>query len=284
MSSPTHLRLAGPDTRRRAPRVVVIGAGLGGLAVALRLQGAGVRGHGARAARRARRARLAAARGRLHVGHRAVADHDAVGPRGGVRRRRPGPALGGPLRRLDPLYRIRWAGERRGTSTSTRTPSGCGSRSRASRPRGRRARRRLPRRAEADLRGGHPRRGTAGVRRSALVRGAAAADGAARRRRAAAPVRRTLVPPPAGARGVLVSLAVHRRRPVPRAGDLRRAGVPAGARRRLVLRRRRVLPRAGDGAAAGRALRDARGGDRDARATASAASDWRTGRESPQTS
>ena len=41
MSSPTHLRLASPNTRRRAPRVVVIGAGLGGLAAALRLQGAG---------------------------------------------------------------------------------------------------------------------------------------------------------------------------------------------------------------------------------------------------
>jgi len=41
MSSPTHLRLASPNTRRRAPRVVVIGAGLGGLAVALRLQGEG---------------------------------------------------------------------------------------------------------------------------------------------------------------------------------------------------------------------------------------------------
>ena len=41
MSSPTHLRLAGPNARRRAPRVVVIGAGLGGLAVALRLQGEG---------------------------------------------------------------------------------------------------------------------------------------------------------------------------------------------------------------------------------------------------
>ena len=40
MSAPTHLRLAwGPG--RAPPKVVVIGAGLGGLAVALRLQGAG---------------------------------------------------------------------------------------------------------------------------------------------------------------------------------------------------------------------------------------------------
>ena len=64
--------------------------------------------------------------------------------------------------------------------------------------------------------------------------------------------------PPARARGVLVPLAVHRRRPVPRAGDLRRARLPAGARRRLVRRRRRVRARRGDGAAARRALRRAR--------------------------
>ena len=42
MSAATHLRLAGTPGLRRAPRVVVIGAGLGGLAVALRLQGAGL--------------------------------------------------------------------------------------------------------------------------------------------------------------------------------------------------------------------------------------------------
>src|SRR3954452_10564009 len=41
MSMPTHLRPAGPPAPRRAPRVVVIGAGLGGLALALRLQGEG---------------------------------------------------------------------------------------------------------------------------------------------------------------------------------------------------------------------------------------------------
>jgi phytoene desaturase len=38
---PTHLRPSGPRAPRRAPRAVVIGAGLGGLAVALRLQGEG---------------------------------------------------------------------------------------------------------------------------------------------------------------------------------------------------------------------------------------------------
>ncbi len=42
MSAATHLRLAGTPGLRRVPRVVVIGAGLGGLAVALRLQGAGL--------------------------------------------------------------------------------------------------------------------------------------------------------------------------------------------------------------------------------------------------
>ena len=55
----------------------------------------------------------------------------------------------------------------------------------------------------------------------------------------AALLRRALVRAPARARGVLVPLAVHRRRPVPRARDLRRARLPAGARRRLVRRGRR---------------------------------------------
>ena len=49
-----------PITKRS--RAVVIGAGLGGLAVALRLQGAGLRGDGARAALRARRPGRAPAR------------------------------------------------------------------------------------------------------------------------------------------------------------------------------------------------------------------------------
>ena len=51
-------------------------------------------------------------------------------------------------------------------------------------------------------------------------------------------LRRAPLRAPARARGVLLPLAVHRRRPVPRARDLRRARLPAGARRRLVRRRR----------------------------------------------
>ena len=42
MSNATHLRLIGPPSPRRAPKVAVIGAGLGGLALALRLQGEGL--------------------------------------------------------------------------------------------------------------------------------------------------------------------------------------------------------------------------------------------------
>ena len=61
-------------------------------------------------------------------------------------------------------------------------------------------------------------------------------------------LRRAPLRAPAGARGVLLPLAVHRRRPVPRAGDLRRARLPPGARRRLVRRRRDVQRRRGDGA------------------------------------
>ena len=165
------------------------------------------------------------------------------------------------LRRLDPLYRIRWAGERRGFDFH------------ADRERLREQIARFDRADAARVDGfldalkpiyeqGILGAGPAARSATSLVRGAAAADGAARRDPAAAPVRRTVLPPPARARGVLVPLAVHRRRPVPRARDLRRAGLPAGARRRLVRRRRRLLAGGGDGAPAGRALRRAGGGDR----------------------
>ena len=114
MSSPTHLRLASPNTRRRAPRVVVIGAGLGGLAARAAAAGRGARRRRARAARAPRRPRLPAARRRLHLGHRPVADHDAVGARGDVRRRRAGPALA----------RSRCAGSTRSTGSTGRARSG----------------------------------------------------------------------------------------------------------------------------------------------------------------
>ena len=74
-------------------RVVVVGAGLGGLAAALRLQGAGRRRDASSSsATRPGRARLPAARRRLHVGHGPVAADDAVGARGDVRGRRARPA------------------------------------------------------------------------------------------------------------------------------------------------------------------------------------------------
>jgi phytoene desaturase len=113
MSLPTPLHPAGPPAPRRAPKVVVIGAGLGGLAVALRLQGAG---------------------------HDVTVLEQREAPGGRASQLRTdgftwdtGPSLitmpwvleeafaaGGMdlhsevrMRRLEPLYRIRWAGEER---------------------------------------------------------------------------------------------------------------------------------------------------------------------------
>ena len=164
----THLRRVG-SAGARPPRVVVIGAGLGGLAVALRLQGAGHEVTVLEQRCDARRARLAVEQRRLHVGHRPVPDHDAVGAGGDLRRRRAGPARRGPAAPArsalpDPV------GGRGAHVRLHRRPR---TDARADRPlrRARRARaRRLPGRAEADLRAGHPRGGTARVRRPALVR------------------------------------------------------------------------------------------------------------------
>ncbi len=88
-------RTRAPGRGRRGVRVVVIGAGLGGLGAALRLQGAGhdvvvVEGR-ERPGGRAYQLRDA----RLHVGHRALARDDAVGAGGDVRRGRPRPARRG---------------------------------------------------------------------------------------------------------------------------------------------------------------------------------------------
>ena len=91
--------------------------------------------------------------GRLHVGHRAVADHDAVGPGGGVRRRRAGPALGGPAAPAGPAVPDPLGG--RGAARSTSHSDVERLREEIARFDGRDARRarRLPRRAAADLRG-----------------------------------------------------------------------------------------------------------------------------------
>src|SRR3954471_10895332 len=111
MSAPTQLRPAGAPAPRRAPRVAVIGAGLGGLAAALRLQ--------------ARGCDVTVLEQRPAPGGRASQLRDAgftwdTGPSlitmpwvleetfaaGGLDLHREVR-----LRRLDPLYRIRWAGE-----------------------------------------------------------------------------------------------------------------------------------------------------------------------------
>ena len=215
-------------------RAVVIGAGLGGLAVALRLQGQGydVTVLEQRAAPGGRASQLRD--GRLHVGHRAVADHDAVGPGGGVRRRRAGPALRGhaaPARPAlpDPLGGRGAAPRLHADLERLREQIARFSARDAARAR------RLPRRAASRS----TRTGILGAGRRAFPTLRAFARFCRRWRGSARVVplhrvRRTPLPAPAGARGVLVPLAVHRRRPVPRAGDLRRAGLPAAARRRLV--------------------------------------------------
>ncbi|CAA9485585.1 MAG: Phytoene dehydrogenase, partial [uncultured Solirubrobacteraceae bacterium] len=216
--------------------------------------GPGLRRDGGRGAREAGRARLPAARRRLHLGHRAVADHDAVGARGDLRGRRARPRLGGDAaaprsdvpdllvvdrRALRLLRRHRPPARRDGEVLAQ----------------GRRPARRLPGRPEADLRAGDPRRRAQGVPLLPRLRLLAADDAEARRGPAAVLVRGALLRAPAHPRGLLVPLAVHRRRPASRAGDLRGARLPAGHRRRLVRRRRRLLARGGDGPAARRPLR-----------------------------
>ena len=167
---------------RRSPRVVVIGAGLGGLAVALRLQGAGydVTVVEQRPAPGAAPPNSATDGFTWDTGPSLITMPWVLEETF---------AAGGldlhsevALRRLDPLYRIRWAGEERDVrlprpperlqeqiahfDAARRAPPG-----------------RLPGRAAADLRAGDPRRGAA--RRSPTFASFAAlvpAHDAARRR------------------------------------------------------------------------------------------------------
>ena len=113
MSAATHHRPAGAPGRRRPPKVVVVGAGLGGLAAALRLQGAGcdVTVLEQRSAPGGRASQLRTDGYTWDTGPSLITMpwvlEEAF-------------AAGGldlhaevRLRRLDPLYRIRWAGEAR---------------------------------------------------------------------------------------------------------------------------------------------------------------------------
>ena len=148
-------------------RVVVIGAGLGGLGAALRLQGAGARGRRRRAAPGARRPRLPTARRRRDVGHGAVADHDAVGARGDVRGRRARPALGGAPAAAGPDVPPDPLGGRRTPQLDFAADAGALARrgGPSSRPRTREQVGPFLERAAADLRAGHPRGRPQGVRR-----------------------------------------------------------------------------------------------------------------------
>ena len=114
-------------------RVVVIGAGLGGLATALRLQGAGCDVTVVEQRAAARRPRLPAARRGLHVGHGPVAAHDAVGARGDVRGGRPRPARGGDAAPARPAVPDPLGRRAASTSTSATTRRGCARRWRSSR-------------------------------------------------------------------------------------------------------------------------------------------------------
>ena len=73
-----------PGGARRKPGALVIGAGFGGLAAAVRLGARGYRRHRAGAARRARRPRLCPQAGRLHLRCRADHRHRAVPVRGAL--------------------------------------------------------------------------------------------------------------------------------------------------------------------------------------------------------
>ena len=208
-------------------KAVVVGAGLGGLATALRLQGLG--------------AEVTVVEQRERPGGRAYQLRD-----GGFTWDT-GPSLltmpwvleetfaaGGldlhsevTLRRLDPLYRIRWASEDAHLDFSS-DPA--------------RLRAEVAKFSARDAAQVEPflaalrpiyERGILGAGRRpftsrARLRAAGARHGPAGRPAPAALLRRALVRAPARARGVLVPLAVHRRRPVPGARDLRRARLPAG--------------------------------------------------------
>src|SRR4051794_16816046 len=113
MSAPTQLRPAGTPAPRRAPRVAVIGAGLGGLAAALRLQGAGcdVTVLEQRPAPGGRASRLRTDGYTWDTGPSLITMPWVL---------EQAFAAGGldlhaevRLRPLEPLYRIRWAGEER---------------------------------------------------------------------------------------------------------------------------------------------------------------------------
>ena len=189
------------------------------------------------------RPRVPAARRGLHVGHGPVAADDAVGARGDVRGRRARPPRRG--RRCGGSIRCTGSAGPASPSTSTSRRPGAAARGGGEVLRRRRgAGGAVPRGAarRSTSRASSPPGAAPSSRRR--LRAARAAHGAARRAAPAARVRRALLRAPAGARGVLVPLAVHRRRPVPRARDLRArwstsrcstaAGTPTAACTRVV--------------------------------------------------
>ena len=224
--------------RARAPRgdgmrAVVVGAGLGGLGVALRLQGQGYE--------------VVVLEQRERPGGRASQLRDAgftwdMGPSlvtmpwvleetfaaGGLDLHREVDLV-----RLDPLLPDPLGRGARPLRLRAPSPSGCRREiAKFSAADAARVRRRSWPRCAPIYEDGILAAGPPAVPARARPGRLRAADGAPRRRAAAARARRAPLPPPARARGVLVPLALHRRRPVPRAGDLRRAGLPPGPRRR----------------------------------------------------
>ncbi len=200
-----------PDPR---PRAVVIGAGFGGLAAAVRLGGAGLPRHADRPARRARRPgdgaapRRLALRSRPHHRHRPAPVRralDAGRPPHGRRRRAGAPRslLRDPLRRRRPLPRLR---RHRGRAPRSRPPRP--RRPRRLRPLHGRGRGHLPHRLR-------------GARRRALRQPARHAPRPAgsrphpRRPLGPRPCRGAH-PRPAPARRAQLPPALHRRQPVPR--------------------------------------------------------------------
>ena len=238
-------------------RVVVIGAGLGGLGAAMRLQGAG---HD-----------VTVVEARERPGGRAYQLRDAgytwdTGPSLVTMPwvlEETFAAAGMDLQdhvqldRLDPFYRIRWAQHDEHLDfVADRDRDALGAREVLG-PRRRRVRR-LHGRDEADLRGGDPRRRAAPVRARERPREVHAVDAAPRRGAAAVARGLRALRTSARARGVLVSLAVHRRRPLSRTSHLWSARLPAVPRRGLVRPRRGLRDRRGHGEGARRPLLGAR--------------------------
>ncbi len=205
----------------RCVRVAVIGAGLGGLATALRLQGAG---HDVVVRRAGRGGRADAPGSSATAASPGTPGRRSSRCRGCSRRSsRPAASTSAPSSSCAASTRSTGSAgtARRGPSTSVGDLDRLRAEIAKFSPRDALALDGYLAARAPDLRGGDPRRRPAPVRRTATSHGSARRLAAAGRSPHALALRRTSLQRPARPRGVLVPLAVHRRRPVSRARDLR---------------------------------------------------------------